>query len=374
MALHYYHRYLLRTLGGKEIGDLLWKSLDDALKERLPPYLQHLDKQLCVLAEALPEFLTLLEQDEGLEQSLDLLIAVAQQVIQGQTSEREREETRGLFNSLVAHLQEASATMESDGESDLGEALEVPMETVANEPWRLGEVFGPSRLNLSRRELNRLEEVLGFTINEDVEANIDQWSQALLLHLFEIAVDPERLKGDPFPANSPVWAWAGTTKPSKGSATTKQVMEAVLNVLRYLGKLEHRQEAARYMVTRHLRSQYGLSKGRNVQNFSSVEKSVALIADQGGGEDEIEAWEPQDPDETTGLGMQGYADVDLRMVWEAVEKSAPPAQKEALHLYRRAKEAGRPLSEVCRELGKDVNLIRNNFQALKKSMKKRTKE
>ena len=79
-----------------------------------------------------------------------------------------------------------------------------------------------------------------------------------------------------------------------------------------------------------------------------------------------DSWEPQDRKST-----QGYEEIDQRMVLQAVYNNAPNAQQEAMRLYWDAEVSGDTVADLARAQGKDPNVVRNNFQALKRRVKRR---
>jgi hypothetical protein len=316
-------------------------------------YQQAIDNILFRLIEAVPELGPILAQPDGLEQVAERLSTAADQTISAQFSEADLAQAKATFERIVAKLQDGLKGTEGDGLSDLGDELDVDIETLAKEPERIRKVFPPRNIGLGHDEITRLEEALGFSVSDQGgDGRIDQYAQALFPFLLQIVHAPHELKGGTFPANSPVWKWARVKKPSKhGHKSPDQDIElaitGVTNLLSRMGEQNNRKEMVQYFIARHLRQDYGLGAGRGHEatEFSGFE-------------------EKRDTHDM-------YEAADSRMMLEAIYDEAPPAQREAFELHYEAEKTGLSLADLCRERGKDPNLVRNNFQALKTSVRKK---
>ena len=256
---------------------------------------------------------------------------------------------------------DALKDVNGDGLSDLGDELAVDVKTVAYEPWRIRKGFPPGALELSHRELRALDDALGASTIETDNVGVDQYSHTLLLHIIEVASAPDSLKLGGLRRNSPVWRLAGTEKPSHDEQpSVEKCLDAVTNLLTYLGEQSHRKEMVAYERARILRKEYGLSRGRNVHSFTDVQAGRLS--------DISEEWEPTAHDST-----RGYEDVDWRMTLQAVHDQAPHAQREAMDIYLEAEQTDQSVADICRARDKDPNVVRNNLQALKRAISKRSR-
>lgn len=342
--------------------------------EALPnPYQQQIDEVLIRFVQAAPQLVALLSHPDGLELAAGLLCEGVEQSISEQISESELAQTRAVFGLVCTNLQEALEGTTGDGLSVLGDALDVDIETIANEPERLRQAFPPREIGLGAAEVGKLEESLGFSVDDRGGAqSAANYAQALFPTLLQIANGSANMKLGNLSANSPVWQWAGTKKPTRQNPLSSDdafdaATTAVANIFAHLAKQEGRQQIARYLLARLLRQEYSLGKGRGHEStpFSGVVGRGD--SDPQDSESGVKPeWDPPEPE-----ASQGPEEVDLRMTLDRIRESAPPAQQEAMDLYLESLESGKPLADICRELGKDPNLIRNNFQALKSSVRKK---
>jgi len=153
----------------------------------------------------------------------------------------------------------------------------------------------------------------------------------------------------PTRANSPIWKWAGLEKPSPHETVSEDaVLSALVRFLSFLGEQPNRQKMIAYYLSRMMRREYSLGAGRD-------RESDAPIEDQADTSNEFERLENR---------------LDLKTAWEEIWDQAPPAQREAMRLQIEADSTGRTLADVARANDRDPNVVRNNLQAVKRSVRK----
>lgn len=316
-------------------------------------YQQFINNIIFPVIEAVPKLGLILAQPDGLEQVAGILSTTADQIIYAQFSEADLAQAQATFELISAKLEDGLKGIEGDGLPDLGDELDVDIETLAKEPERVRKAFPPRNIGLGHKEITRLEEALGFSISDrGGDGGIDQYAQALFPLLLQIVNAPHELRCGILPSTSPVWKWAGVEKPSnqEHKSPDQDIELAITGVTTFLarmGEQNNRKELVKYFIARHLRQDYGLGAGRGYEAtaFSGFEKKRAT--------DDM------------------YESVELRLTLEAIYDAAPPAQREALALHHEAEITGRSVADLCRARGKDPNLVRNNLQALKNSVRKK---
>lgn len=365
LAIHLSWVSTLKHLLGPRILDAFGslQLLDPTVPSN--PYLAEMFTRASVILEASPEFGDLLAQDGGLERAIELLHQLNLDIIGHQ---RELLETRALFERLADQFQDSLREIKPDGEPPLGAEVEVNADTISREPWRLKAAIPPSMVGLSEREWSRLELMLGRG-KDDTDAS---WYVQVLLPILMDTTSladtlTDKTSGGLRRKNSRLWELAGTLKPGKDrTVELGTISEAFANVFQKLSTLEGRREMVGYLTGVALRRLYGLSKGQNTDSFFEMEEQASRAQAQHRGEQATRLWEPEDAE-----SARGYEDVDARMVLEAIHDSLAPAQKEALEMYLEAEISGRTIANVARAWGKDPNLVRNNFQALKRKVNQR---
>ena len=333
-----------------------------------------LRRRATALLEAVPEIRRLVTQENWLIPTARLVHEANQQVISARFSESEIQEAQSSLEGFTEILQDAFRGIEGGGESPLGDDAEVDLETLAREPWRLRAAIPPGWLGLSPRELERLESVLGIDLSDtgDAAGNRDEYAQTILPLLIDQITFMETLtdeaRGGLRRRNSRLWKWAGTPKPEKdGPIDYGALAVAMRNLFKMMSTVEQRRRMLGYLVGIQLRRQYGLSEGRKTDNFSQRAEWGSLGRSRAEGRQGSPPWEPEDVD-----SAGGFEEVEARIVVQAILEAAPLAQREAVELYLEAAKLGQSVSALCRERGKDPNLVRNNYQALKRKVKERS--
>jgi hypothetical protein len=358
VAVHVAIMHFLERVTGANVSIDLFKEWAALLDIAAPSnyYQQSIDNILLFpVIKAEPEIGAVLAQPDGLEQVAGPLCTIVDQAISAQFSEADLAQAQATFELISAKLEDGLKGIEGDGLSDLGNALDVDIETLAKEPERVRKAFPPRNIGLGHDEITRLEEGLGFSISDrGGDGGIDQYAQALFPSLLQIVRGPHELKGGTFPANSPVWKWAGVERPSNQEHKSPDqdielVITAVTNFLARMGEQNNRKEMVQYFIARHLRQEYGLGAGRGHEAIKSSG---------------FETWEPADIH-----SMRGYDNVHLRSMWELVRSDVPPKQQEAMDIYWEAWTSGRTIDEVSRERGRKPVVVRNNLAALKRRLR-----
>ena len=134
--------------------------------------------------------------------------------------------------------------------------------------------------------------------------------------------------------------------------------ESIAGTCKFLGLQRHRLLLARYMLTRILRNEYGLNRGRRV--VGEFWQNPDVGANYGSSEPNPSRYLAAEP---------GFSEVDDQVLLEELLTVASPAQREAVEVYWEAARSGKPLSDICRSLGRDPNVVRNNFQAFRRKVK-----
>jgi hypothetical protein len=209
--------------------------------------------------------------------------------------------------------------------------------------------------------LGQLEESLGIAVRKDTnEDGVDNYVQAIFPHLLEVVARPEDLKLPSLGKDSPIWRWLEMAKPPGGeSGTMEERLRALVRLFGFLSEQNHRQELARYMLARVLRQEYGLNRGRKVATDSSLQSGQGSSCG------------PPVSDSISDLEWEAeYAAVEQLMTLErpsCLRFSSPAGGRRDL-LGSRNHDC--TVAETCRRLGKDPNLVRNNFQAFRRLIKK----
>ncbi len=134
-----------------------------------------------------------------------------------------------------------------------------------------------------------------------------------------------------------------------------EALDPIAGLFEFLGQQRHRQELARYMLTRILRNEYGLNRGRKLVPGSSQNPD----SDANSGSSEPDSYRDA-------AAEVEFANIENQVFVENLLAAASPAQSQAVQVYYDAAKLGKPVADVCRESGLDPNLIRNNFQAFRR--------
>lgn len=188
------------------------------------------------------------------------------------------------------------------------------------------------------------------------DSGTDHFVQAIFPHLLQVSTNPQSVKLPHLRRDSPVWQWLEIAKPEKGHRmTVGETLEPMASLFEFLGQQRHRQEMARYMLARMLRQEYGLNRGRKVVPGSSPGPDP--YANSGSAE----------PDSYRDTAAEtGFANIDDQVLLQNLLAAASPAQMKAAQAYYAAAKSSKPVADVCRDLGLDPNLVRNNFQAFRR--------
>jgi hypothetical protein len=358
-----------RIFGSTPYSAELLKTLDALLESQAAQ--RWIDDLLLRILPNSPELVRLLSRPNGLELTAGLLCEFADQTILSQLSGSDLAQARAIVAQMYEQFQETLKGFEGDGLSALGDELEVDFDTLAREPERLRKIFPPRGIGLGAAEISKLEEALGFSISDrGGDGRTDEYVQAMFPFLLQIAYAPHELgRGSPA-ANSPLWEWVGVKKPSNHHHISQEqainlVVTGLTNFFSRMAEQNNRQEMLRYFIARHLRQEYDLGVGRGYESikFSGFEEKREAQDIWG---NDLPPWDPPDP-----ASIQAFEKAESLMMLESIYNAAPPAQREALELHYEAEKTGRFLADLCRERGKDPNLVRNNFQALKNSVRKK---
>ena len=323
-------------------------------------YGQNLSKAAGRILEDSPELHELLSNDDWEDTVLVPYYAMVQDQMSQQISPEQLEQLHAELDGALPGFMDRLKDIQGDGLSPLGDSLEVDVETLAQEPSRLREVFSPNHLGLHPRELGQLEDSLGTYLSRGAdESGTDQFAQTIFPHLLQISTSPEGVELPPLRSNSPVWQWLGIPKPTAGhQGTLAEALEPTAGLFEFLGQQQQRQELARYMLARILRQEYGLNRGRKLVPGSSRDPDSDAIAGS------------SEPDSYRDTAAEtGFANIDDQVLLQNLLAAASPAQMEAVQVYYAAAKLGRPVADICRELGRDPNLVRNNFQAFRRKVK-----
>ena len=345
LALHGSHLQLFCLL----FGPRLWSEIQTEMAAALDPwspigYGLFLRDRLNQLLGQAPEFVTVLEQPNGLETALDFFCQVAESELNRQVSRDELQDSQVQMASMLGQMKAELAEVKGDGKAPLGEELEVDIETIAREPWRMQKAIPLRALGLGAREVKNLETALGVSLSATEGLHAAEYTQTILPTLLQMAVRPEAVERPPLTASSRVWKWAGISFPKKGTQDPEDqgiglAMGAVANLMRKMGTLEGRKEVMGYVLGRQLRHEYGLGKGRG-------HEEVSLEADG-----EIQA------------GIAGYPEAEARLDLETLLEQAPPKQRQALEIYLESARTGRTVESLARERDLSPVTVRNNYKA-----------
>jgi len=125
--------------------------------------------------------------------------------VQRQIAPVQLEELRANLSVAEVGLIDQMRDIQVDGQSPLGRSLEVDVDTVAQEPSRLREVFSPNDLGLHTRELGQLEDALGIYFSQGADDfGADQFAQAIFPHLLQISASPQNVDLPKLRRDSPV--------------------------------------------------------------------------------------------------------------------------------------------------------------------------
>ncbi len=320
-------------------------------------YGQNLSKAAGRILEDSPELHELLSNDDWEDTVLVPYYAMVQDQMSQQILPEQLEQLHAELDGALPSFMDRLKDIQGDGLSPLGDSLDVDVETLAQEPSRLREVFSPNHLGLHHRELGQLEDALGIYLSQGAdELGTDQFAQTVLPHLLQVSTNPEGVELPRLQSDSPVWQWLGMPKPAAGhQGTLDEALEPIAGLFEFLGQQRHRQEMARYMLTRILRNEYGLNRGRKLVPGSS--QSPDSDANTGSSE----------PDSYRDAAAEvAFANIDNQVLVENLLDAASTAQKKAIQVYYDAAKLGKPVAAICRESGLDPNLVRNNFQAFRR--------
>jgi hypothetical protein len=207
----------------------------------------------------------------------------------------------------------------------------------------LANVFPLSKLGLGNRELRRLIDALGLSDENFGHKYLEESLRNILaVEVLQLIRNPLRgAKYGEFRKNSPLWNWGGLESPPE---TLEEWTDFAIDLFSWaLEDIDHVETLIGYMVGHQLRRENGLNTGRGHETVSLTGFEQVCHG--------------------------GYEEVDQRLTILAIYEAAPPAQREALILYLSAQTAGRSVADTCRQYGRDPNVVRNNFQALKRSLK-----
>ncbi len=323
-------------------------------------YSQYLSSTADQILEASPELRELLSNDYWEDTVLVPYYAMVQDQMNQQVSPEQLEQLQADLSSATSGFMERLKDIPGDGLSALGDSLEVDVDTVAQDPSRLREVFFPNGLGLHPREMEHLENSLGIYLFQGAdEMGTDQFVQTIFPHLLQVSTHPEGVELPRLQSDSRVWQWLGIPKPAGGHQRTfSEVLEGIAGFFEFLGQQRHRQELARYMLSRILRIEYGLNRGRKL--VPSASQDPDRDANSGSAE----------PDSYRDTASKTKFDnIDNQVLVEALLAEASPAQAIAVQVYYDAAKSDRSMADICRELGRDPNLVRNNFQAFVRKIK-----
>jgi hypothetical protein len=323
-------------------------------------YGQYLSSAADQILDASPELGELLSSDDWESTVMAPYYARVQDQINQQIAPGQLEEFRSNLGGAVVDLMDQLKGIKVDGKSPLGDSLEVDVDTVALEPSRLRELFSPKDLGHHTRELGQLEDALGIYLFQGADDfGAGQFAQAILPHLLQISTSPQSVELPKLRRDSPVWDWLGIPKHGvRHDGIYAGDFEPIVGLCKLLGQQRHRQQLVRYMLARILRNEYGLNRGRKVLG---------------------ETWQDLDGSSNSGsLRLDSYRDTAAEAEFAGVENQAlleellavaSPAHREAVQVYWEAAKSGNPLAEICRSLGRDPNVVRNNFQAFRRKVK-----
>jgi hypothetical protein len=319
------------------------------------PYRQYIHKTFAEVVGAFPGLADTLLQPDGFEQAARTLCGTVNQFIADKVPAEVLNEFRNTHQEIADRVLDALKDTQGDGKSSLGDELEVPLEVVSEETWRLRSVIPPSHLGLGLREVENLKNALGMqAIDPSDQGKPDEYVQAILLPILEVILKPEEVDIGGLRSISRVWGWAGIKKPNQSeSLSYEDIADAIASLLVRLGNQENRQEMTGNMLGRMLRRDYGLGRGRGLKSTrsSAIEES------------QPRNWDNNAPDP--------YEQVESQAMWREFYHEAPPAQREAIAIMLESEETGQTLAKICRNYDKDPNLVRNNIRARKKAYNKK---
>ena len=279
-----------------------------------------------------PELVNILEHPDGLERALDVFCQVAESELNRQASGDELQAFQEQMAPMWSQMKAELAGVQGDGKPPLGDELDVDIETVAREPWRMKRGIPLNALGLGARERRNLEAALGVSLNADDDPQGAEYTQTILPTLLELVVGPDAVERPPLTAKSRGWAWTGTSPPTgEPSVTTEQslakAMGAVAGLLKKLGTIEGRQEIVGFILGQQLRHEYGLGRGRG-------HKSA-----------------PFDNDQEIPAGIDGYPEVEAHLDLDAMLKGAPPRQRATIEIYMESDRTVHTVEALARESG-----------------------
>jgi len=322
-------------------------ALDQAFRDRDPTYLRELEGRLRALIEAQPEIIDYLTSDEGARKLADVFVEANKALIEEQFTAAELEKGQRRAERSVAKLEGMLSGQTGDGKSSLGDELECDADTLARDPQRVAAVFPRHRIGLGWQELRLLRKQLEAPIEPhgDSRRTDERWGMTLLPELLKLMLSPVGLDLGPARANSPIWKWAGLEKPPPSQAVSEDtVLSAFARFMLFLGEQPNRRKVIAYYLSRLMRREYGLGEGRDRDSHVPVETEAEASKD--------------------------LENLENRLVLDDIWDQAPPAQREAMELQIDAYSTGRTLADVARENDRDPNVVRNNLQALKRTVRK----
>ena len=256
LALHGSHLQLFCLL----FGPRLWSEIQTEMAAALDPwspigYGLFLRDRLNQLLGQAPEFVTVLEQPNGLETALDVFCQVAESELNRQVSRDELQNFQVQMASMLGQMKAELAEVKGDGKAPLGDELEVDIETISREPWRMQKAIPLRALGLGAREVKNLETALGVSLSATEELHAAEYTQTILPTLLQMAVRPDAVERPPLTAKSRVWDWIGISPPTGESPVSVEqrmrlAMGAVANLMRKMATIEDRKEVMGYVLGR----------------------------------------------------------------------------------------------------------------------------